>query len=319
VKVAILDDYQDVVRTLDCFALLDGHDVRVLTEAARPGELEDVEAVVLIRERTTVDAAFLERAPRLELISQTARVGAHVDVDACTARGVAVMEGTGSPIAPAELTWALVLAGARRLTQYAELLRRGEWQRNGLEGTDGALGHVLSGRTLGILGYGRIGSLVACYGRAFGMDVLVWGRERSRETAASDGHEIAASQADLFARADVLSLHARLTGETRGAVGLADLRAMRPTALFVNTARAQLVEPGALLTALREGRPGAAAVDVFDEEPAPGDPLLELPNVVATPHVGFVERDGYELYLGAAFGNVVDFAAGRRDAVVNQA
>jgi D-3-phosphoglycerate dehydrogenase len=307
VKIAVLDDYQDVVRTLDCFALLEGHDVEVLPHGEPPA---DAEALVLIRERTRVDAALLERVPRLRAISQTGRAGAHVDREACEERGIAVLEGSGDPTATAELTWALVLAASRRLPQYAERLRAGEWQRNGLEGTAGALGTVLRGRTLGILGYGRIGSLVAAYGEAFGMRVLAWGRERSRAAARAAGHEVAASQRELFAGADVVSLHLRLTDETRGSVTAADLAAMRPAALLVNTARAGLVEPAALLAALDAGRPGFAALDVFETEPLPADePLLRLPNVVATPHLGYVERESYELYLGEAFRNLLDFAS----------
>lgn len=316
-KVTVLDDYQDAVRDLRCFRLLDGHDVTVLTGPADPQRLTDVEALVPIRERTRIDAALLERLPRLRLVSQTGPAGPHLDVAACTARGVAVSEGVGSPGATAELTWALVLAGARRLPQYAAALRAGAWQRNGLEALDGGLGFALEGRTLGVLGLGRIGGRVAAYGRAFGMDVLVWGRERSRAAAAEAGLAVAGSLEEVLARADVVSLHLRLSDETRGLVTLAGLRTTKPTALLVNTARAALVEPGALATALREGRPGVAAVDVFETEPALDDPLLRLPNVVATPHVGFVERDAYERLFEAAFRNVVDFAAGRLDVVVN--
>ncbi len=302
-RIAVLDDHQDVVRGLDCFDLLAGHDVVVCPHGQPPA---DVEAVVLIRERTRVDAGFLERLPRLRAISQTGLAGAHVDREACRERGIAVLEGSGDPVATAELTWALVLAASRRLPQYAERLRRGEWQRNGLEGTPGALGTVLRGRTLGILGHGRIGALVAGYGAAFGMEVLAFGREGSRSSARAAGHAVAASQRDLFERADVLSLHLRLTPETRGAVTAGDLEAMRPGALLVNTARAALVEPRALLAGLRRGRPGFAALDVFETEPAPADePLLALPNVVATPHLGYVERASYELTLGEAFRNLL--------------
>jgi D-3-phosphoglycerate dehydrogenase len=313
VKIAVLDDYQDAVRELSCFALLAGHEVTVFTEAAGPERLRDFDALVLNRERTRITAELVEELPRLRLISQTGRAGGHVDVAACTAAGVAVAEGVGSPVAPAELTWALVLAAARRLPQYAEALRTGRWQA-----ADGGLGHVLHGRTLGIFGYGRIGSRVAGYGRAFGMQVLVWGRERSLAAAAADGFEPAPSQAALFERADVLTLHLRLTAETTGIVRLDDLRRLGPAALFVNTARAELVEPGALAIALGAGRPGAAAVDVFENEPAIADPLLRLPNVVATPHIGYVERDSYELYFEAAFRNVLEFEAGSYANVLNR-
>jgi D-3-phosphoglycerate dehydrogenase len=307
-RILVPDDYQDVVRSLDVFALLDGHDVAVLTGPPTDDDLAEAEALVLIRERTPVDAAVLDRAPRLRVVVQTGRSTPHVDREACAARGVEVLVGGSAPVAPAELTWALALAAVRRLTQYAERLRAGEWQRNGLEGTGGALGHVLRGRTLGVLGLGRIGALVAGYGAAFGMDVVVWGREASRAAAAKAGHAVTSSQRDLFERADVVSLHVTLTAETRGLVTADDLAAMRPGSVLVNTARAGLVAEGALVAALAAGRPAFAAVDVFDEEPAVGDELLRLPNVVATPHLGYVERDTYEQYFGEAFRNLLDFA-----------
>jgi D-3-phosphoglycerate dehydrogenase len=309
-RILIPDDYQDLVRSLDAFALLDGHDVTVLPGPPTDDALAAAEALVLIRERTPVDAALLDRAPRLRVLSQTGRGTPHVDRDACAARGIEILVGGGAPVGPAELTWALALAAVRRVPQYAERLRAGEWQRNGLEGTDGALGHVVRGRILGVLGLGRIGGLVAGYGAAFGMDVLVWGREASRTAAAEAGYGFASSQRDLFARADVVSLHVPLTAETRGVVTADDLAAMRPGSLLVNTARAGLVAEGALVAALAAGRPGFAAVDVFDEEPALGDALLRLPNVIATPHLGYVEKDTYELYFGEAFRNLVAFAAG---------
>ncbi|MGI8421640.1 MAG: D-2-hydroxyacid dehydrogenase family protein [Gaiellaceae bacterium] len=304
-KIAILDDYQDAVRGLECFRLLDGQDVTVVRDTREQHDLFDVEAVVLIRDRTRVDAAFLDGAPRLRVISQTGKVGRNVDDDACRARGIEIREGSGSPVAPAELTWALVLAGMCRVTQYAERLHVAAWQQNGLEGTPEVLGRVLAGRTLGVLGLGRIGARVAGYARAFEMEVVVWGRERSLMTARDAGLRAASSQRELFAAADVVSLHVRLTAETAGLVSLDDLRAMPSGSLLVNTSRAELVEPGALIVALAEGRPAVAALDVFDEEPAIGDPLLALPNVVATPHIGFVERDSYELMLEAAFRNLL--------------
>jgi D-3-phosphoglycerate dehydrogenase len=307
-RILVPDDYQDVVRSLDVFALLDGHDVAVLTGPPTDDDLAEVEALVLIRERTPVDAAVLDRAPRLRVVSQTGRSTPHVDREACAARGVEVLVGGSAPVAPAELTWALALAAVRRLPQYAERLRAGEWQRNGLEGTRGALGHVLRGRTLGVLGLGRIGALVAGYGAAFGMDVLVWGRDASRAAAAVAGRAFASSQRDLFERADVVSLHVTLTAETRGLVTADDLAAMRPGSVLVNTARAGLVAEGALVAALAAGRPAFAAVDVFDEEPAVGDELLRLPTVVATPHLGYVERDTYEQYFGEAFRSLLAFA-----------
>lgn len=311
-RIAILDDYQDAARGLDSFALLAGHDVTVLTEPlSDPSRIRDAEALVLIRERTRVTAELLDELPELRVISQTGPASTHVDLAACAARGIVVLESTGSPFATAELTWALVLAATRRLPRYAEELRRGNWQHNGLEGRDDVLGWSVRGRTLGIWGYGRIGSLVAGFGEAFGMRVLAWGRDASRAAARAAGHEVAESKEQLFEEADVLSLHLRLNDETRGLVTAADLARMSPTSLLVNTARAALVVPGALLAALAHGRPGFAALDVFEHEPVAADePLLWLPNAVCTPHLGYVERDSYELYLGGAFRNLVEFAAG---------
>lgn len=316
-RIAILDDYQDCVRTLNAYALLAGHDVRVLTEpiadeARLAAAIGDAQAIVLIRERTRVTRSLLERLPALELISQTGRPGAHIDEAACTERGVAIAGGHGSPYAPAELTWALVLASRRAVALEAERLKAGRWQT--------VLGTTVRGRTLGILGYGNIGRLVAGFARAFGMHVIAHGREGSLARAAADGVEPVADRRALFARSDVLSVHLRLAPETRACIGPDDLAAMRPDALFVNTSRAELVAPGALLAALEAGRPGFAAVDVFEREPAGADePLLALPNVLATPHLGYVERDSYELYLGTAFGHVVAYAQGAPTGVVNPA
>ena len=313
-RIAILDDYQGCVRTLDCFARLRGHDVRVLTEgaldpAALAARLEGVEALVLIRERTRVGRELLALLPSLRAISQTGRAGGHVDLEACTERGVAVLAGTGSPYAPAELTWALVLDASRRISHEAAALRAGRWQTT--------LGRTVRGRTLGILGYGKIGRLVAGYGRAFGMEVLASGREASLERARADGVAFSSDQRDLFARSDVLSVHLRLVPETRGRIGAPDLAAMREGSLFVNTSRAELVAPGALLAGLEAGRPGFAAVDVFESEPTTGDPLIAHPRVLSTPHLGYVERDSYELYFGEAFDNLLAFDAGRPTGLVN--
>ncbi len=315
-KVVVLDDYQGAVSRLSCLSLLDGHEVTILGGPGRPPDeiervLGEAEALVPIRERTRVDTAFLERVPRLRLIAQTGRGTAHVDVAACTERGVAVSSGEGSPVAPAELTFGLVLAALRHIPREAAGLRAGRWQET--------LGTGLRGRTLGILGYGEIGALVASYAVAFGMRIVVWGREGSLARAAADGHAVAADRRSLFADADVLSLHVKLTPETRGGVTAADLALMKPTALLVNTARAELIEPGALAAALRAGRPGLAAVDVFDHEPAhPGDePLLSLDNALCTPHIGFVERDTYEQYFADAFARVAAFADGREIPVID--
>ena len=307
-KIVIPDDYQDCVRPLEAFAKLDGHDVTVYHDTvtdldALAERFADAEALVLIRERTPITAALLARLPRLRVISQTGGGAAHVDLAACKRHGVTVMAGTGSPYAAAELTWGLVLAALRHIPEEAANLKAGRWQRT--------LGTGLKGRTLGIFGYGKIGRLVARYAEAFEMQVLVWGREGTRQRAAEAGLEIAASQHDLFERADVLSLHLRLNDETRGIVTADHLARMKPTALLVNTARAPLIEPGALEIALRAGRPGRAAVDVFDEEPVTAHPLLELPNLLATPHLGYVEQDSYARYFGDAFDNLLAFLDGR--------
>ncbi|SDJ68350.1 D-2-hydroxyacid dehydrogenase family protein [Billgrantia gudaonensis] len=307
-KIVIPDDYQDCVRTLDAFGKLDGHAVTVyhdtLTDVDALAErFQDAEALVLIRERTPITAELLARLPNLKAISQTGGGAAHVDMAACRERGITVMAGTGSPHAAAELTWGLVLAAMRHIPEEAANLEAGRWQRT--------LGTGLKGRTLGIFGYGRIGRLVARYAQAFEMNVLAWGREGTRERAAADGCEIAASQHELFERADVLSLHLRLNDATRGIVTADHLARMKPSALLVNTARAPLIEAGALERALRAGRPGQAAVDVFDEEPVTAHPLLEMPNLLATPHLGYVEKDSYELYFGDAFDNLLAFLDGR--------
>jgi D-3-phosphoglycerate dehydrogenase len=322
-KIAILDDYQDCVRNLDCFRLLDGHDVKVFTSSAKglmqlAVRLAEFDALVLIRERSTLSRALLNKLPKLKLISQTGKVSGHIDVAAATERGIAIVEGVGDPTAPAELTWALIMAMQRKVPQYAAHLREGRWQTASLLPELNTLGSVLKGRTLAIWGYGRIGKLVAGYGKAFGMQVLVWGRDASREAAVKDGFAAAASREEFFAQADVLSLHLRLNDATRGIVTLDDLARMKRSALFVNTSRAELVAPGALEEALRQGHPGFAALDVFETEPLPADsPLLRYANVLATPHLGYVEKDSYELYFGAAFRNIVDFANGTPKNVLN--
>lgn len=324
-KIAILDDYQDAVRGLPCFAMLDGYDVRVFQHSARGlGQLAirlaPYDALVLIRERTPIPAGLLAKLPNLKLISQTGKVTGHIDVDAATARGVAIAEGRGSPIAPAELTWALIMAASRRIVPYANNLKDGLWQTVSINPALNGLGRSLHGRTLALWGYGKIGQLVAAYGKAFGMHVLVWGSENSRAAAVADGFAAATSREALFAQADVLSLHLRLADATRGIVTAVDLARMKPDALFVNTSRAELVADGALEAALRRGQPGAAAIDVFAGEPLASDaPLLHIPTVLATPHIGYVERDSYELYFRTAFENVVNFAQGRPTGILNPA
>ena len=313
-RVAILDDYQDAVRHLACFGQLAAHDVTVYRgDATDLDHLADVEALVLIRERTRITQAVLERLPALRLIAQTSATTPHIDLGACTGRGVLVCAGGGSPVSTAELTFGLILAAARNIPQEASALRAGGWQTT--------LGWELQGKMLGIWGYGKIGGRVAGYGRAFGMDVLATGRAGSRERARADGVSFVDSPDELAERADVLTLHLRLTDETRGLVTAETLARMRPTALLVNTARAGLIEPGALATALAAGRPGAAAVDVFDWEPvrAGDEPLLELPNCLCTPHLGYVSRESYEAYFGRAFAAVNAFADGTPVDMLNPA
>lgn len=322
-KIAILDDYQDVVRHLDCFRLLDGHEVKVFTNSARGvGQLAirlaPFDALVLIRERTALSRALLAKLPNLKLISQTGKVSGHVDVAAATEHGIAIAEGVGSPVAPAELTWALIMAASRRIVPYANNLKDGLWQTASINPQLNGLGRTLKGRTLAIWSYGKIGKLVAGYGKAFGMRVLVWGGEKSRQAAVADGYEAAPSREAFFEQADVLCLHIRLADSTRGLVTADDLARMKPDALFVNTSRAELVREGALEAALRAGRPGWAALDVFNDEPLPaGSELLRIPTVLATPHLGYVEKDSYEMYFRAAFENVVNFASERPSNILN--
>jgi D-3-phosphoglycerate dehydrogenase len=322
-KIAILDDFQDAARTLACFHYLDGHEVKVFTNSARGiGQLAirlaPFDALVLIRERTSLSRALMARLPNLKLISQTGKVSGHVDVTAASEQGIAIAEGVGSPVAPAELTWALIMAASRKIVPYANNLKGGLWQMASINPELNGLGTVLKGRTLGIWGYGKIGRLIAGYGKAFGMHVLVWGGEASRAAASADGCQPAASRAAFFEQADVLSLHLRLADATRGIVSAEDLARMKPGALFVNTSRAELVAEGALEAALAKGRPGMAALDVFTSEPlAPDAPLLRIPTVLATPHLGYVEKDSYELYFGAAFQNIVNFASGTPTNILN--
>ncbi len=309
-RIVIPDDYQDAVRHLACFSMLADHQVTVYHDHTEDLEtlvsrFQEADALVLIRERTPITEALLARLPALKLIVQTGKQAPHLDLDACTRHGVTVAfsEGGGNPASTAELTWGLILASRRHIPQEVAYLKAGRWQTT--------IGIGLSGQTLGIFGYGRIGSIVANYGRAFGMRVLVWGREHSLEQARIDGFEPAASQDALFQQADVLSLHLKLVKETRGIVTAVHLAQMKPSALFVNTSRAALVEPGALVAALAAGRPGYAAVDVYEREPALDHPLLHMENVVCTPHLGYVEKDTYEGYFASAFEQVRAFTEDR--------
>ena len=326
-NIVILDDYQDAVRKLQCASKLDAYQAKVYTNTVKgigqlSVRLKDADVVVLIRERTHMPRTLIEKLPKLKLIVQTGKVGDHIDVAACTERGIVVAEGAGSPIAPAEMTWALIMTATRRLPQYIAHLKHGAWQQAGLKSSsmpvNFGVGTVLTGKTLGIWSYGKIGKLIAGYGRAFGMRVLVWGRDASREQALADGFELAANKADFFAQSDVLTLHLRLNDVTRGIVTFEDLSLMKTTALLVNTSRAELIETDALVTALNRGRPGMAAVDVFESEPIlQGHSLLRLENCICTPHIGYVEQESYELYFGAAFDNVVNFIKGTPTNIVN--
>jgi len=317
-KVAILDDYHDTLRTLGCFAKLAGHDVKVWNDHqqdtdALAARLSGAEALVLIRERTKIRAPLLERLPALRLISQRS-VYPHIDIEACTRLGILVCSNLhpGTPsYSTSELTWALILAAARELPKNAEALRAGRWQVG--------VGNTLRGKVLGVFSYGRIGAEVAKVGAAFGMNVLVWGREPSRRKAEAEGYRSASSKEEFFARSDVLSLHMRLVDATRGIVTAADLARMKPTAILVNTSRAGLIEPDALVNALRAGRPGRAAVDVYEQEPVLGGkhPLLAMDNAVCTPHLGYVTREEYELQFSDIFDQINAFAAGKPINVVN--
>jgi D-3-phosphoglycerate dehydrogenase len=317
-NISILDDYFDTLRTLACFRKLDGHAVTVWNDHTDDIDvlaqrLAQTEALVLIRERTAIRAPLIERLPKLRLISQRS-VYPHIDVAACTAHGVVVCSDlhAGTPsYAAAELTFGLILAAMRQIPQQMAALQAGQWQIG--------VGQTLRGKTLGLYGYGRIASAVAGYGRAFGMRVLVWAREESRGRALADGLEVAASKDEFFEACDILSLHMRLVEATRAIVTAADLARMQPRALLVNTSRAGLIEPGALVAALKAGRPGMAALDVYEQEPLTNrdDPLLAMGNVVCTPHIGYVTREEYEVQFSDIFGQIVAYSGGNPVNVVN--
>jgi D-3-phosphoglycerate dehydrogenase len=319
-KITILDDYHDTLRTLECFKKLEGHEITIWNDHVQDVDtlterLHETEALVLFRERTSIQAPLLERLPRLRLISQRS-VYPHIDIAACTRLGIVVSSDLHPGIpsyAAAELTWALVLAALRQIPQQVAAMKAGKWQTG--------VGHTLRGKTLGIFGYGRIGNVVAGYGRAFGMNVLVWAREASLLRARADGYPAASSKAEFFEQCDVLSLHMRLVDATRGIVTAADLARMRRTALLVNTSRAGLIEPAALVNALQAGRPAMAAVDVYESEPILDNtyPLLTLTNAVCTPHIGYVSRDEYEIQFADIFDQIVAYAKGTPSNVVNPA
>ena len=317
-KISILDDYHDTLRTLECFRKLEGHDVKIWNDHVQDVDtlserLKDTEALVLIRERTQIRAPLIDRLDRLKLISQRS-VFPHIDIDACTRRGVIVSSSQHADTpsyAAAELTWGLVLAAMRQIPQQMAALRAGKWQIG--------IGSSLRGKTLGVYGYGRIGAVVAGYATAFGMNVTVWAREASRARAQADGYAVARSKEAFFEECDVVSLHMRLVEATRGIVTAGDLARMKPSALLVNTSRAPLIEQGALVAALRQGRPGMAAVDVYEEEPLldTAHPLLRMDNVVCTPHIGYVSRDEYEIQFADIFDQIIAYAAGAPINVVN--
>jgi len=326
-NIVILDDYQDAVRKLACATKLESYQAKVYTNTVKglgqlSVRLKDADVIVLIRGRTHINRQLIEKLPKLKMISQTGRVGNHIDVQACTERGVAVAEGVGSPIAPAELTWALILAAMRRLPQYIGNLKHGAWQQSGLKSgsmpANFGLGNVLNGKTLGIWGYGKIGQLVAGYGRAFGMQVVIWGSDASMDKARQDGHVAATDRETFFGQSDVVSLHLKYCDATREIVTANDLALMRPSSLIVNTSNAEIIEANALIGALNRGRPGMAAVDVFEHEPIlQGHALLRLENCICTPHIGYVEHDNYEMYFGAAFDNVTNFIKGTPTNIIN--
>ena len=313
-KIAILDDYQDVVKTLECFKILNGHDVHIFNETQTSVSklalrLIDFEALVLIRERTQITEELLSKLPNLKLISQTGKISNHLNLALCHKYGVAVSEGVGSPVAPAELCWTLIMAASRNIPEYVSNLSFSQWQQSGVLG----LGRTLNGLTLGIWGYGKIGQRIAQYAKTFGMQVLVWGSESSRKLAEEHAFVAAASRHEFFSTSDVVSLHLRLNEVTKGCVRKSDLSLMKSDSLLVNTSRAELIEPNALYSEMEANLTKRAALDVFSIEPATKDnePLLSLPNVLSSPHLGYVEKGSYELYFKIAFENVVAFAQGK--------
>jgi D-3-phosphoglycerate dehydrogenase / 2-oxoglutarate reductase len=326
-NIVILDDYQDAVRKLQCASKLEDFQAKVYTNTVKgQGQLsvrlKDADVIVLIHDRSPITRQLVDKLPRLKLICLTGPVGAHIDVQACTEKGIAVSEGLCSPVAAAELTWALIMAAMRRLPQYIGNLKHGAWQQSGLKSgampANFGLGNSLNGKTLGIWGYGSVGQLVARFGEAFGMQLLVWGSDSSKDRAAQDGYAVALHREKFFSSCDVLSLHLQLNLNTRHAVKHTDLACMKTTALLVNTSHAELVETNALVGALNRGRPGMAAIDVFEIEPIlQGHALLRLENCICSPHIGYVEHENYEMIFGFAFDNVVNFIRGTPTHILN--
>ncbi|MBY0455228.1 MAG: D-2-hydroxyacid dehydrogenase family protein [Burkholderiaceae bacterium] len=326
-NIVILDDYQDAVRKLPCATRLEPYNAKVFTNTVKglgqlSVRLKDADIIVLVRERTQITRQLVEKLPRLRLIAQTGKIGSHIDVAACTENGIAVAEGAASPVAPAELTWALVMAAMRRLPQYIANLKHGAWQQSGLKSAsmppNFGIGSTLRGKILGIWGYGQVGQIVAQYGRSFGMDVRIWGRTASRAQALADGFKAAHTREEFFTQCDVISLHLQLTDETRASITHEDLARMKPTSLLVNTSRAEIIEPDALIAGLNRGHPGMAAIDVFESEPIlQGHALLRLENCICTPHIGYVEQDSYEQSFSAAFDNVIHYIKGTPKNIIN--
>lgn len=315
-KITILDDYQGIIKELNCFSLLEGQEVQILNYTEKnpvllAEKLADTSILVLTRERTEVDEKLLSLLPNLKLISQTGKISNHLNLDDCTKFKVLVAEGVGSPIAPAELTWALLMNTVRQIPQAIEGMKNGQWQVN--------IGSTVYGKTIGIWGYGKIGQKIAQYAKVFGAKVLVWGSEASRQKAVSDGFEQAHSKEAFFKNADVVTLHLRLNENTLEIVKESDLKLMKDDAVLINTARAELIEKGALLVSLKAGKPKYAGLDVYMEEPIydTGFEFLQFPTVVCTPHIGYVERNGYELYFGKAFENVINFINGNPTNIAN--
>jgi len=315
-KITILDDYQNVIENLKCFTILKGLEVQILHKTEKDPvdlakKLFDTNIVVLTRERTIVDSKLLSLLPNLKLISQTGKISSHLNLDDCTKYGVAVAEGVGSPIAPAELAWALLMNTVRQIPQAIEGMKNGQWQTN--------IGSTVNGKIIGIWGYGKIGQIIAKYAKAFGATVLVWGSDASKQKAVDDGFKAASSKEDFFKTANVVTLHLRLNNSTTGIVKEADLLLMKKDSVLINTARAELIEKGALLKCLKAGHPGFAGIDVYEEEPIYNlnFDLLKMPNVICTPHLGYVEKNSYEIYFGKAFENVINYIKGNPTNIAN--
>lgn len=315
IQVLIPDDYQLATTSLNFLQSNDKYSCVSVGDLSKTPHIENqlatAQALILIRERTVIDDAFLRRTPNLKLISQTGRLARNVDIDACTRAGVAIVEGIGSPVAPAELTWLLIMASRRKLISSVDAMKKGLWQTE--------MGSAVNNQLIGILGYGKIGKKIANYAQAFGMRVQIWGSERAQEEARAVGLHVPENREQFFSTSDIITVHQRLVAQTQGNITLSDFSKMKGDALFVNTSRAELVSDGALYEALRQGRPGYAALDVYEQEPVydTDNPFLHMPNVLCTPHLGYVEKAGYELYLKAAFENVVRFFEGDTTHVIN--